>query len=87
MILEYGYYVRGKTNFWFKRKNVLYFLRGWDAKPKVVKRFRFQNHFEGLNYDSECVGSFTSRFNRKPYHHPQSFNTTKAFSTLTLQKL
>ena len=41
-----------------------YFLRDGDANPKVVKRFRFQNHFEGLNYDPECVGSFTKWVNR-----------------------
>jgi hypothetical protein len=60
---------------------------GCDANPKVVKRFRFQNHFEGLNYDPECVGSFTNWVNRNSRNRLPSFNTTKAFSTLTLQKL
>jgi hypothetical protein len=60
---------------------------GCDANPKVVKRFRFQNHFEGLNYDPECVGSFTKWFNRKSRYRLLSFNITEAFSALTLQKL
>ena len=56
-------------------------------ESKVIIKFKNQNHFTGLKYDNECVGSFTNCLNRiSPYQHSR-FNTTKAFGFVTLQKL
>jgi hypothetical protein len=62
------------------------FYRG-DIGSKVIIKFIFQNHFGGLNYDYECVGSFTKYPNRNSLNNNCRFNTTKAFGFLTLQKL